>query len=374
VTKSETFLKSKRGGIAVRGKGRGKGKGDNLYRPPALRSEFSGGRPCRDFARSGSCPRGARCTYLHAKIDPTVTDKADDDALHRHCEVANAHTNAITAIAMTEQGIYTASQDKTLKRWKPSQDSTGRYQLTKDLEVPLDDSCYSMYCMSGWIFCGLWNGTIKAFSQEGGNFVMTGHTKRVTAIKEHSGVLITGGADREVRLWQPDQGTKTFKCTHTISESMPGSIHCLHVLGGNLWIGGMSGIAMCNLTDLKVTKLLPPVKPVNSFLEFQGHVIAAYGDASLRIFDAEGTMKSEMQNIAAGPIQRIAGLDRGPRVLCGHSYGQVTTIVLPDFIFKTQFQAFLDTSIESVLCPGDQGLFLLGSKTGSLQLWQRVQP
>merc|ERR1712130_848418 len=100
---------------------------------------------------------------------------------------------------------------------------------------------------------------------------------------------------------------------------------------------------MCNLSSLKVTKLLPPVKPVSKFLEFQGHIIAAYADGTLRVFDGDGNQKSEVPALAAGPIASIGGLEAGPRFLCGHLHGQVSSIVLPDFVFKTQFQAFNET-------------------------------
>lgn len=373
VVKHDTLFKSRRGGIAGRSKGRG--KGDNVYRPPGMRGKGGdlggggGSRICHDFARNGDCRRGASCSFAHARVEQQTTDKVDADSVARHCEV-KAHDGPIVAIAMTEQGIYTASQDKMLKRWKPNKDAAGRFQLTPDLEVPLQEACFSMLCASGWIFCGFWNGEVKAFSQDGANSVLRGHTKRVTDIKQHQGVLITGSADREVRLWQMDPASKVFNCTHTIGD-MPGAINCLHVLGDNIWVGGMSGIAMCNLTSLKVTKLLPPAKTVTSFLEFQGHIVAAYADGGLRVFDGEGNMKSEMQNLQGGPITRIAGLESGPRLICGHSHGQVSTITLPDFAFKVQFQAYLDTSIDAVMTAGHDGIFLLGSKTGSLQMWQR---
>jgi WD40 repeat protein len=292
--------------------------------------------------------------------------------MHRHCEVANAHSGAIAAIAMMEQGIYTASHDKTLKLWKPEKDATGRFHLREALKVELQEACFSMCCIGGWIFCGLWDGSVKAFSQDGTNAQLRGHTKRVTAIIQHQGILITGSADRDVRLWTMDPGTKAFTCTHTLNDSMPGAISCLYVLGENLWIGGMSGIAMCNLASLKVTKLLPPVKSVARFLEFQGHVIAAYVDGTIRVFDGDGNQKSELQALAAGPIVSIGGLEAGPRFLCGHSHGQVSNIVLPDFVFKTQFQAFQNTSVESLFCAGHDGIFLFGSKSGSLQLWQKI--
>lgn len=349
VVRTTHVFKNTRGGFVNKGKGRGRGKGDNLYRPPGMRDRSD----------------------VNVRIDQVITEKVDEESIVRHCEV-KAHTGAICAIAMTEQGIYTASQDKSLKRWKPQKDASGRYQLLQELNVPLDDGCFSMYCAGGWIFCGLWSGTVKAFSQDGVNTDLRGHTKRVTAITQHQGILITGSAGRDVRLWVMDPNTKVFNCTHTLTESMPGSINCLHILGGNLWAGGMSGIAVIDLVSLKVTKLLPPTRSVTSFLEFQGHVVAAYGDGSLRVFDAEGSMKSEMPSLAGGSIQAIGGLESGPRLLCGHGHGQVSTITLPDFNFKTQFQAMLDTSIDSLMCAGQDGLFLLGCKKGNLQLWQRM--
>jgi hypothetical protein len=106
--------------------------------------------------------------------------------------VLKAHANTVAAIAMTEQGIYTASHDNFLKRWKPQQDASGRFQMVNDLQVDLGEACFSMYCAGGWIFCGLFDGTVKAFSQDGANSVLRGHAKRVTSIIQHQGVLITG--------------------------------------------------------------------------------------------------------------------------------------------------------------------------------------
>lgn len=273
---------------------------------------------------------------------------------------------------MTEQGIYTASQDKQLKRWKPVKLDGGRFELTEELTVPLPEACFSLLFFGGWLFCGLWSGEVRAFAQDGTQASLKGHTRRVTALIVHQNVLISGGADREVRLWQSNDAAKTFTCTHTVSESIPGAISSLHVLGNHLFVGGMNGLAMLDLTSLVVTKLLPPTKSVSAMLEFQGHVIVAYTEGNLRIFDAEGLLKSEAKPFAAGPIISLAGLESGPRVLCGHSRGQVSTIMLPSFEFKTQFQALEGNKVERIMCAGHDGIFLLGSQDGTLQLWQRL--
>jgi len=311
--------------------------------------------------------------FVHVRFQPVATQQVPEDGpIGRHCEVLNAHAGPITAITMTEQGIYSASLDKTLKRWKPVKGADGRFSLTAELNVQLPDSCHALLFHSGWLFCGLWNGTIKAFSTEGAEMVLNGHHKRVTALKIHQAILVSGSADREVRLWQMDPQSKVFACTHTITDSMPGCITKLHILGDNLWVGGSSGVAICNLGSLQVTNILPPTKQVGDYLEFQGHLIVAYTDGSIRIFGADGSVKTDMKPLAGGPVLSLAGLDSGPRVLCGHAHGQISSILLPSFEFRTQFQALENAKVEALCCAGHDGIFLVGGSNGSLQLWQRI--
>jgi len=327
---------------------------------------------CHDFNKTGHCPRGASCRFQHIIVQATPALKCDEESIGRHCEVVGAHGQGIQAISMSEQGIYTASLDKSLNRWKPVPKPDGRMELQNDLKIPLPESCYALLFKDGWLLCGMWDGSIIAYSQDGSNHTLQGHSRKVTALLVHAGVLISGSADKDVRLWQTTPGSNAFSCTHTISESMPGPINRLYVLGEHLFVGGVSGLAMCNLQNLTVTKILPPTKPVADFLEFQGHIIVAYTDGSLRVFDPEGTFKSGVKPLPAGPIVSLGGLDSGPRVLVGHAKGQVSTITLPNFEFKTQFQALLGSRVEAIRCVGHDGLFLLGFSNGTLQLWQRV--
>mmetsp|Transcript_49869 Transcript_49869/g.108407 ORF Transcript_49869/g.108407 Transcript_49869/m.108407 type:complete len:420 (-) Transcript_49869:62-1321(-) len=359
IVKSEHVLK-RVGQVFGRGKGKGKGKGD--MRP-------SDGI-CHEFSKNGVCPRGNSCRFTHARRVSSAVETVQEDSLARHFEAVKAHSSSITAIMMTTEGIYTASTDKSLKRWKPVKKADGRFELQSDLMVPLDDSCYCLLYNSGWIFCGLWDGSIRAFSEEGQNQTLKGHSKKVTALIVHESVLISGSHDQDVRLWQADPQTKAFNHTHTVKDAS-GTINKLRVLGGNLFIGGSSGVALCSLADLRVTKVIPPLRFVADFLEFQGFLIVSYADGSIRVFDAEGNTKSEMAPFA-GPIVSMAGLESGPRVICGHSRGQVSSITLPDFQFKLQFQAFDGGRVESMMCAGHDGIFLLGHVNGSLQLWQRL--
>eukprot|EP00929_Paragymnodinium_shiwhaense_P108925 TRINITY_DN75287_c0_g1_i1.p1 TRINITY_DN75287_c0_g1~~TRINITY_DN75287_c0_g1_i1.p1 ORF type:complete len:415 (-),score=91.79 TRINITY_DN75287_c0_g1_i1:195-1439(-) len=356
--RDDKFQKNRRGSAAPhRGRGRGRGTGG-----AALRSITN---DAISTWRRGKQERRATV--------PTV-DRVDAEFLLKHCEVQKAHGSCITNITMTAQGIYTASTDKLLKRWAPQKNAEQRFELKEDLKVPLEESCHCMLYKEGWIFCGLWNGTIMAFSQDGSNMKLEGHRKKVSAIILHENVLISGGFDQEVRLWQMDPNTKAFACTHTIKDGTPGSINRLTVLGSSLFIGGQNGIAICNLQSLTINKIIPPVKHVSDFLQFQGHLVASYTDGTLRVFNAEGELQKELKESGAGAVVSMAGLESGPRIVCTHNRGQVSTIELPVFEFKLQFQPFENGRIETVTCAGHDGIFLIGHQNGALQLWQRLPP
>merc|ERR1712232_330938 len=207
---------------------------------------------------------------------------------------------------------------------------------------------------------------------------MGGHTKRVSCLLFHMNVLLSGGHDQEVRMWQQDAQTRAWNCTHTIKDSTVGAVHKLVILPSSpttLFIGGSSGVAMCNLQSLQIGKIMPPVRHVADILVYEGHLIVAYSDGSLRIFDSEGLVKKELSpNTTAGQILSLGGLPSGPRVVITHHRGQVSTITLPDFEFKIHFQAFDGGRIECNHCVTDQGLFLLGHSSGAMQLWQRAPP
>jgi len=369
VKKSDHLLKpSSRGrgrgtgerGRGIKGKGKGKGSrgtfvkrpdGDRLYKPPGARR------------RDGE---------EEVVVSRQTVDRVDAERMLRHCEIP-AHTAPITAITMSEQGIWTVSQDQKLKRWKPTPGPDGKFNLLMEMEFPLSDAIYSMIYADGWCLCGLWSGEIKAFCTDGSQTVLQGHSKRVTALLIHKGIVISASMDQQVILWKFDPASKQFQCLNKLKDDMPGAIFNLAVLGENLlFIGGMNGVAIMDLLSLRVAKSLHPAKSVTGLMVYEGHVIASYQDGTMKIFDGEGNSKMETPVLQGGPIHCIAGLVPGPLVLVGHNRGQVSTIQLPSFQFANQFQAFQNNAVECVFNTNHDGLFVLGSKSGALQLWQKL--
>lgn len=299
-----------------------------------------------------------------------VKELIPEDGMQRHQELIKAHSDGIMAITITEDSIYSASRDKMLKRWKVQPGSKG-FELRPDVEVPLPDQCLCMVYIGEWLFCGLGNGNIRGFAKSGKQMDLTGHAKKVTFLLMHETVLLSGGADGSVKLWQMDPATQNMACTHTITEGIPGSVASMLVLGTHLWVGGTSGVSIVDLAALRVVHQLGPRKFVTNFVAYEGHAIVIYQDGNTTIYDAQGNQTLTQAPMPAGPILSASGLEAGPRLLCGHAKGQVSSIELPMFKVRTFWQAFQRCKVQSMACAGHDGIFILGAENGTLQLWQK---
>lgn len=355
------------------GRGRGgRGRGPNrpqTVRNPQKRHDWDRGPKGRGKGKSRG--RGdARSQSLAATVfAPKVETEVREEAMLRHDHAIRAHDGPINAIVTADDAIYTVSTDKYLKRWKPVRNATGRFELKNDHSIDLGRGCSSLMYVGEWLFCGLESGVIRGFSKTAGSCDLNGHNKRVSALIVHEHVMISGSADRTIRCWQAGQ-SGLFSSTHVVDEDMPGSILCLCVVGDFLWLGTTSGVALVDLKTLKVTSNLMPKKMVSGFVPYQGTAIVAYQDGSIIIYDDRGVQKHSQPPLPGGPLHCIGGLTAGPRVLCGHGKGQVSSIILPSFDLKKYWQAFERCKVSAMCCSMD-GMFMLGGENGDLHLWQR---
>lgn len=354
------------GGRGGRG---GRGGGDNRQPTGTPGVVRRAEKPKRAQARGGRQSKGRKGGAGPLPVE--VATQVREDGMFRHQEVVRAHTDAVMSIVMAADCIYTASRDKTLKRWKVGRAASGGFELVQELEVPLGEVCWCLISAGEWLFCGLGDGTIKGFMKSGQDTVMKGHTKRVGALLQHQHVLLSGSADGTVGCWQMDAATQKFSRTHSISEGISGSVTAMSILNEKLWVGGTSGVAVVDLTSLSVVGQLEPKKSVAGMIQFEGHMIVVYSDGSACIFDANGIHKMTQQPLPAGPVLCVAGLESGPRVLCGHAKGQVSSITLPMFQLKIHWHVLERCKVQVVACAGHDGIYVLGSENGNLQLWQR---
>jgi len=277
-------------------------------------------------------------------------------------------------IVVADDAVYTASRDRSLKRWKPTLDGQ-RWLLKAEVEIPLGEQCWSLAFVEQWLFCGLGDGRIQGFSKSGEKAELStgGHAKRVTCILQHQHVLLSGGHDASVRCWQASPGaSQPFGCTHTIQEGMPGAVQCMAVLKDHLWVGTSNGIGIVELSSLRVIQSLAPKKYCIAMLVYEGCMIVLYSDGMVIIFDAQGAEKLNTPPTPAGPATALVGIASGPRVLIGHARGQVTAVGLPMFNAIKTWQTFDKCKVQSICgAPGTDGIFIIGGENGNLQLWKR---
>lgn len=309
----------------------------------------------------------------HRDLPTEPVDLVPEDFIFRHHEVQKAHGDAVMAIVMMEDSIYTAARDRLLKRWKPVRNAAGRFELHSDLEVPLGEVAWCLISVGEWLFCGLGTGEIRGFSKAGAQAKMEGHKKKVTCLLMHQHVLLSGSSDGTVRCWQMDPQTQSFACTHSITDGLTGAVSCMSVLNDRLWVGGTSGVALVDLSTLRAGVVLPPIKFVAGMLQFTGHMIVIYQEGSVIIFNGSGEKTHQQPPLAAGPATCLAGLDSGPRILCGHAKGQVSSITLPMFQLKHCWQSFARCKVSSMCSAGHDGIFVLGAENGTIQIWQRIE-
>ena len=302
-----------------------------------------------------------------------AVEECREEGIVRHSELPKAHTDSVMSIIIAEDCIYTASRDKTLKRWKVGRNPGGRFELQHEFDVPLGVTCLCMCSVGEWLFCGLGSGAIRGFSTgTRTGFLLSAHSKRCSTLLVHEAVLLSGGADASVKCWMMDPSTQMFNNTHSITEGLCGATNCLSVLDGHLWVGGLSGISIIQMETFKVVHQVMPNKSVAGFLVFQGHIIVSYSDGTTCYFDTAGQQKHTLVPLPSGPVLCIAGLETGPRLLCGHAKGQVSSVGLPMMDPRAYWQAFERCKVQSIACAGHDGIFIIGGENGALQIWQSL--
>lgn len=340
-------------------------------RPGALLHTLQKRRPAKHEDRgrflSQRSRTGSTNPFLAKSFDADTRCKLDGYRLLQH--LPQAHSEAISAICMTPEKIYTASHDGMLHTWYVVAGSDGGLQLRFGEAFSLGCDCWCLACYGQWLVCGLSDGHIRVFTATGGDSSTPAHNGGVSSLLWHKDVLVSGGANGRVRFWKRDEQHATINKEFEIMEQMPGQVRCLDVHGEALWVGGSAGITIVELATLARFKKAGPKSKVNAFLSYQGHMIAAYGDGTVRVFNALSEVTHTQEPIA-GDIMCMVGIEEGPRVLLAHTSGALTSIELPSFAVRCTWKTS-DLLFRCLFSAGHNGIALFGSTIGDLQIWQR---
>lgn len=185
-----------------------------------------------------------------ASLDKTVKVWRISD--HKCIETIQAHTEPVNAIVVADDGVlYTASDDATVRVWRRNFCSGDRpHSLTvtlpaknspvKTLSLTGDGAVLYGGCTDGYIH--YWHkGWFSGQLQYGG--ALQGHTHAVMCLASVSNYVISGSADSTCRVWTRERDGQ-HKCL-AVLQGHRGPVRCVSVLPARARDDGEDGCSIC---------------------------------------------------------------------------------------------------------------------------------
>ncbi|KAI8804115.1 quinon protein alcohol dehydrogenase-like superfamily [Cladochytrium replicatum] len=163
---------------------------------------------------------GAVTALLGSEDGETLFSAADDGGVHvwdtatmEAMDVLTGHTSAVTALALVGNLLYSSSHDGSIIEWDTETAQRLRTFKAHTHEVlslavytPKDDNGEGTI-----LFSGSWDGTVRAWNLSTGECVglLPAHASRsvnaicTATLSDGTDVLITGGAEGSIKLWNP---------------------------------------------------------------------------------------------------------------------------------------------------------------------------
>merc|ERR1719199_416388 len=240
---------------------------------------------------------------------------------------------------MIDDKIYTGGRDDRLFIWKGAVGGPEGFTLSQDQAPIALPSSINSFCYepaTKWLFCGLWNGQIKAYCKDPfGEELLAGHRRLVHSVLVHSGVLISGSADSTVRLWGLSPGTGWRQQAEPL-QNPSGPVSSMRIFNDSLWVGAQSGITCFDLNTLQPKGTISHPAGVTGMVELQGYMLAAFRNGEVKIFDGAGNEtymhppRGEHNTNTAVELMMHPVANK-PMLLCGQQFGFITAYDLPDF-------------------------------------------
>ncbi|KAH8739178.1 zfwd1 protein [Cryptosporidium ryanae] len=374
---------------------------------------------CRHFVQQGNCKFGANCNYSHV--------------LRQVAQIKRAHFGgircAITSPLPTgELELFTGGCDGQLKRWiiKPADKdlmeggldnknnqrrnySNSKYQNdmsgATQLSIKMDSTinCNSEVCScliyGDVLFCGLINGTIRAFHRPTGSFTdLNGHTQEIHQLLIIDNILVSACWGGKVIFWKFDQPSGTFvisaqiqvkehiKCLKYFPYKNP-NINNLNQNSANaiqqegcphLWICGGGILQIVDLINLQIIReIMFDGGPIMSVLEYEKHLVLCSLQGIIRVISITG--EETYRKSLGSPTLCMDGsttADGKHILIMGQNNGHLRCITLPLFDSILEFHT-PDTRSEVRLVSnlgGSPGIILTAHWDGALNFYQWCLP
>jgi len=288
------------------------------------------------------------------------------------------HDDGIFTAIMMGDRVCTGGKDGRLMVWMGQRSNTGSNTLVEDNEVDFGSGVTSLlfHAESKWLFCGLFNGDIRAFRQEpAAETRLTGHREPVTCMLVHESVLVSGSHDGSVRAWQYDTAGNSFQCVATIASPLGQVFKILVHPSGNLWVGSQRGITCVNLQSLQPVGNVESPSRVVAMLLYQSSIIVAFANGTIKVYDATGNEQFSHGPLGEHTTNTSVAMMRIPNkgkdvLLCGQELGYVTAYDIPDFKPRGSFSTGYDGEVMTILDLGADGLFVTCGFSGDVVIWR----
>mmetsp|Transcript_12531 Transcript_12531/g.25482 ORF Transcript_12531/g.25482 Transcript_12531/m.25482 type:complete len:434 (-) Transcript_12531:120-1421(-) len=375
------------------------------------------GQVCRDFLR-GECRYGASCRYAHTEDgqkgggrgkggffrspgqgkggqgcgkggfpgQPGSIKALTGPYLGKGSELLKVwsmpdnmgHEDGIYAACIMGDRVCTGAKDARLLVWTGQRNAQGNLCLMEDNEVELRAPVASLlfHAESKWLFCGLFDGQIRAYRQEPfAECTLVGHGEAVTSMLIHESVLLSGSHDGTVRAWQYDAASGTFRCAATVQSPL-GQVFKIHVQApSSLWVGAQRGISCVSLQTMQPVGNIESPARVVGIVPYQSSIIVAFANGVIKAYDAAGNEQFNHGPLGEHTTNTSIGMMNIPRLnkdilLCGQEFGYVTVYDMPDFRPRGSFTTGYDGEVMAIVDMMADGIFITCGLSGDVVVWR----
>ncbi|XP_031250883.1 protein JINGUBANG-like [Pistacia vera] len=143
--------------------------------------------------------------------------------------ITNAHDDAINAVALSDGHVYTGSADKKIKVWRKN-NGEKKHSLVSTLEKHNSGINALALSTDGFVlYSGACDRSILVWEKdESGNMelagALRGHTKSILCISVVSDLVLSGSADKTIRIWRGID--RNYSCL-AVLEGHKGPVKCL---------------------------------------------------------------------------------------------------------------------------------------------------
>lgn len=215
------------------------------------------------------------------------------------------HRSGVRSVLVHRGGVWTASRDGTLRRWRLD----GRPLGVRDRGVPGQQALVSL--ADERLLVGDTAGLLHTLTQSGlpEGAGRLAHEGPVTALGVlPSGLVVSGGADGALRVWDPDLTPVLERRDHS------NRLRCLCVLEDDLVVTGGYDGAVRLVPALGGTPLLaaqPHSRPVLGVLRVGDQVVSASLDGTVRFLSPGGSETQVLELDEEGLVGLLPTPDRG---------------------------------------------------------------